>query len=72
MKKILIFAFLLLSMSAKSQIKRDTVLQTYKMYMESKKPKEQVPFKRDSVTILYNPFRDYVEWIQEQEKKKQK
>lgn len=59
-------------MSSQSQIKRDTtVVKTYKMHMESKTPKYQVPFKKDSI-ILYNQFRDYVGWIEEQEKKKQK
>lgn len=67
MKKIIIIGLLLLSISAKSQIKRDTLVTKP---LNEKKSKE-IPTKKDTI-ILYNQFRDYVEWIEKQEKKKQK
>lgn len=67
MKKIIIIGLLLLSISAESQIKRDTIVTKP---LNEKKSKE-IPTKKDTI-ILYNQFRDYVEWIEKQEKKKQK
>jgi len=67
MKKIIIIGLLLLSISAESQIKRDTIV----IKPLNEKKSKEIPTKKDTI-ILYNQFRDYVEWIEKQEKKKQK
>ncbi len=67
MKKIIIIGLLLLSISAESQIKRDTIV----IKPSNEKKSKEIPTKKDTI-ILYNQFRDYVEWIEKQEKKKQK